>query len=184
MPSDDHTRPFWSGSDAPESKDEPPWGEPEVWVQTNRDLDLAIRENRSGLDRAFEAAQEVRRAMEYLIPIWDDLCSATYPHCDNNCCTAQRVWFELRDLLLFHLLELEIPPGQTRIKLSDPCRYLSPRGCSLPRMTRPWRCSWYLCQAQLDLLSTQPPKAQRRFSRTLNAILENRAIIMESFRAP
>ncbi len=113
--------------------------------------------------------------------MWEELCSLTYPQCDDNCCTASRVWFEYRDLLFFHLLELEIPPGQTRADLSQGCRYLTPRGCSQPRLIRPWRCSWYLCQAQVDLLAARPPRDQRRLSGAVRTILDNRQIMAEAF---
>ncbi len=160
----------------------PPWSGPEAWAGVNQELACLIRGNRPDLDRAVQAAEAVRQGMGHLIPVWESLCAATQQQCQDNCCTAQRVWFDFRDLLLFHLLGLAIPPGQTRADLSEPCRYLSSRGCSLPRLTRPWRCSWYLCQPQVELLAAQPPKEQRRFSRLLRSVLENREEMDSSFR--
>ena len=161
----------------------PLWGSALDWTSINGELAGLVSENAPTLGPAIRAAQEVRQAMERLIPVWEQLCAATYAQCKDNCCTAQRVWFEFRDLLLFHLLGLAIPPGQTRAVLNAPCRYLTPRGCGLPRLTRPWRCSWYLCQDQVDLLATRPPREQRRVSRLLGSILENRESMELSFRA-
>jgi hypothetical protein len=39
-------------------------------------------------------------------------------------------------------------PAQPKANLSMPCRYLGPRGCRLPRIARPWICTWYLCPTQ------------------------------------
>lgn len=161
----------------------PPWGDPGSWNRVNGGLAAMVRGLGERLEPAYSAAQEVCRAMEAMIPVWEELCALTYATCRDNCCTASRVWFEYPDLLLFHLLGLAIPPGQTRSDLTQPCRYLTPMGCSQPRLIRPWRCSWYLCQAQLDLLTTRPPREQRRISATLQRILDNRRRMTEAFEA-
>jgi hypothetical protein len=31
-------------------------------------------------------------------------------------------------------------------------RYWKPKGCVLPRMSRPWICTWYLCPTQKAIL--------------------------------
>ena len=161
----------------------PPWGGPGPWSRVNRELAALVQGRRGRLGPAFRAAEEVRQAMNLMIPVWEDLCARTYPKCRDNCCTASRVWFEYPDLLLFHLLGFEIPPGQTRSDLSQPCRYLTEEGCSQPRLVRPWRCSWYLCQDQLDLLADRPPREQRRISATLRRVLDNRRLMTEAFEA-
>ncbi len=167
----------------PVSGDRPPWGDPDSWADVNQALADFIDNNRSALEFAFAAAEEVRQAFECLNPVWEELCSATCPDCRDICCTASRVWFEFRDLLLIHLLGLKVPPGQTRANLTEGCRYLTPQGCDRPRLNRPWRCSWYLCQAQVDLISARPPKAQRLVSGAIQRVLDNRQLMTDTFRA-
>ena len=93
-------------------EDAPLWGSVLDWTSINGELAGLVSDNAPNLGPAFRAAQEVRQAMERLIPVWEQLCAATYAQCQDNCCTAQRVWFEFRDLLLFHLLGLAIPPAR------------------------------------------------------------------------
>ena len=59
-----------------------------------------------------------------------------------------RVWLDFPDLLFMHLSGQALPLGQLRAQRSEACAYLGPKGCRLPRLSRPWVCTWYLCPEQ------------------------------------
>jgi hypothetical protein len=65
---------------------------------------------------------------------------------------------------------IQVPPGQTRQKPNDPCRYLAVTGCTLARTVRPYVCVWYLCEAHVALLQEEPPGFQRRFLEVMQEI--------------
>jgi len=165
----------------PEREGEPPWGEPGEWRRINRALAGPCAGRGKELEGPLAQARRLAAALEDLFPLLEGLCARTCPSCQDPCCLAARVWFDLPDLISLHLLKKPLPPGQTRDSLSQPCRYLTPTGCALPRPTRPWRCTWYLCSGQMELVSAWPPREQRRLSRIFQEALQARAALAEAF---
>jgi hypothetical protein len=118
------------------------------WARSNTALRRWITARSEVFADAVLAAASVRRQLEKIFPILDDLASATCPWCPEPCCIANRVWFDFRDILFFHLSRIPIPPGPVKGVEKEPCRYLAAHGCILPRLQRPWACTQYLCGTQ------------------------------------
>ena len=55
---------------------------------------------------------------------------------------------------------------------TEPCRHLGPRGCGLPRWQRPYRCTWYFCDALLQRMPSCDPRGYRAFVDRLKALGE------------
>jgi len=121
-----------------------------------------------------EATGAIRTAYHWLDPIMGRYCEITCQDCRDVCCTATGVYYNLTDLLVILTVGSDPPPGQTRSHASEPCRYLTPAGCSLKRPARPYVCVWYLCEAQMDLFQEEPTSTQRRFLSTLESLRRNR----------
>ena len=66
--------------------------------------------------------------------------------------------------------EHPIPPEQLLPNLKEICRYWSLKGCVLPRMSRPWVCTWYLCPTQQANLRQKARHTQDEFSRLIQAV--------------
>jgi hypothetical protein len=130
-----------------------------------------------------EATGALRAAYDWLEPIMERYCEITCPACTDFCCQATRVFFNHTDLLTILALGLTPPPGQTRSGAAEPCRYLTPAGCSLKRTVRPYVCVWYLCEAQMALYREEPAKTQRRFVATLESIRANRLRIESHYES-
>ena len=129
------------------------------WISTNGAL-LAWLESRGpALSVARGIAESIRKQLEALFPLMDDLSRATCPWCPEPCCIVTRVWFDFRDLLLLHLLAVPVPPGPIGRRSGIPCRYLRAHGCRLPRLLRPWACSQYVCGTQRRFLAKTRGKA-------------------------
>jgi hypothetical protein len=138
---------------------------------------LAVLKTRIGrLDQRLvhEATGAIHAAYDWLEPLMVSYCEITCPACSDVCCQATRVFFNHTDLLVILALGLDPPPGQTRPRASEPCRYLTQAGCSLKRTVRPYVCVWYLCEAQMDLYREEPALTQRRYVATLASIRTNR----------
>jgi hypothetical protein len=60
-------------------------------------------------------------------------------------------------LLFLHLNREPLPPHQLRRDLHEPCRFVGRRGCRLPRRSRPWICTWYVCPLQGQVLERDIP---------------------------
>ena len=125
-----------------------PWTTPRAWLAANQSVKFHQRLYHREFEVAAVLAQKLKRCLESIFSVLDELCIDSCPWCPEPCCLKATVWFDFKDLLFLHFNNQTIPPAQPKADLSMPCRYLGPRGCRLPRLTRPWICTWYLCPAQ------------------------------------
>ena len=152
----------------------PPWNSMTTWKAAKWNLDYLIRLYRPELDRAVNFARKIQFRLESIFPLMDDLCAVTCPWCPDPCCLAAKVWVDFKDLLFLHLSYCQIPPVQLLNDLKKKCRYSSPKGCTLPRISRPWACTWYLCPTQMANLRKRPLAMQNMFSHAVQAIKNGR----------
>lgn len=148
----------------------PPWGLKTSWRAANRTLDYLMRLHGPDLDRARALARKVQGRLESIFPLLDDLCAVTCPWCPDPCCLMAKVWVDFQDLLFIHLGGHQIPQAQLLPDMKKTCRYFSPRGCTLPRVTRPWACTWYLCPTQMANFRQKTCRVQDKFNQDIQAI--------------
>jgi hypothetical protein len=151
-------------------QDIPPWNTLASWTEANRSLCFFIQRNQADLEGAIVLAQKIHTHLGSIFSILDDLCNSTCPWCPDPCCLTARVWIDFKDLLLIHLSGHQNPPKQLLPNLKTSCRYWSYKGCVLPRMTRPWICTWYLCPTQKANLCRETRYTQDEFSRLIQAV--------------
>ena len=125
-----------------------PWTTPRIWMAANQSVKFHQRIYHHEFEPVISLAQKLRHRLEGIFSDLDELCVDCCPWCPEPCCLKASVWFDFKDLLFLHFNGQSIPTAQQQDKLSMPCRYLAPRGCRLPRITRPWICTWYLCPTQ------------------------------------
>lgn len=123
----------------------------------------------------------IRERIEWLDPIMTRYCRLTCQGCPDPCCHARKIFFNRTDLLYFAGSDCEAPPGQTRAIAENPCRYLSPVGCSLLRTARPYVCVWFLCEAHIALLHGEPVGFQRQFIKIVGEIRTCRLLLEATF---
>lgn len=126
----------------------PPWAAPREWRAANAAVRHLVDRYGQALDPAASAARSTAHHLVSLFPLLDTLCAETCPHCPDPCCLAATIWVDFKDLLFLHLTGQPLPLGQLTAPGRNPCAGSGPRGCALPRLSRPWVCSWYLCPAQ------------------------------------
>ena len=143
-------------------------------IKENRWRDLwTVLESRLSVmdkDRIQLEARRIGQGIQSLDATMTRYCELTCPSCEDPCCTGLKVFFNQADLLYLLGLGKEIPPGQTRAKAGEPCRYLTPDGCRLPRILRPYVCVWFLCEAQMELFNAESGAFQRQFIKTMQNI--------------
>lgn len=151
----------------------PPWHTKSAW----RDINAIIV---GGLDmhpclsEARAQASTLRRELEMLFPIMENLCAGTCHWCPAPCCVSAKVWYDIKDLLFLHLAGISPPPEQPIHSFQATCRYLGIKGCKLPRLERPWICTWYLCPTLTARLKNMPPPLHTAFSETVQRIKDIR----------
>jgi len=149
----------------------PPWSDRESpWKNSNRALGRLIAHHRNDLKAARSLAEAIRSQLMSLFGLMDDLCRNCCPWCPDPCCILNKVWFDFRDLLFFHLLELPIPPAQLNCGDRQACRYLSHHGCRIPRIIRPWACTRYICGTQTRHLARLNTAPGSRLHQTIETI--------------
>ncbi len=153
---------------------QPPWESRAAWQIVNRDLDYLIHRHRDALKNAVILARNMEAPLESIFILLDDLCSATCPWCPNPCCLSAEVWIDFKDLLFLHLAGHPIPDKQLRSQLKKICRCWRPKGCGLPRISRPWICTWYLCPTQKAILLRKSCDTRDKFSRQVQIVKDCR----------
>jgi len=159
----------------------PPWNSPEAWREANQSVDHLVQLHRPQLNHLLILAYDIRVLLESIFPLLDELCTSTCPWCPDPCCWVATVWIDFTDLLFLHLCGQQIPSAQPQQDLKKTCRYFGPRGCTLPRITRPWCCTWYMCASQLANLHKKDPPVQNTFRQAIQTIRNGRKEMEEEF---
>ena len=142
-------------------RSEIPWGIPDDWVKANKTISYLARIYRHKLRPVIKLAHDTRNRLETIFPILNNLCMNSCTMCPEPCCLSAKIWFNYQDLLFLHFTEQPIPDNQPLSSVKDQCRYISPKGCILPRLHRPWICTWYLCPPQMAVLRREIGKKEQ-----------------------
>ena len=126
-------------------------------------------------------ADYLGKRLDVLFAILDNLCQSSCPRCPEPCCLTAKVWFDFKDLVFLHFARKPIPLNPPLAALEDTCLYLGHRGCMLPRSSRPWVCTWYLCPTQTTVLRKRDPLQYEAFNRIVPEIKELRETLEEEF---
>ena len=153
---------------------EPWWNGDNKWKASNRSLGSWIECRWNELSQARKIAREIRRQLESIFPLLDEISEVTCPWCPDPCCIVNKVWIDFEDLLFLHLLDLPIPPAQLDTGDGQTCRYLSHRGCRLPRLIRPWACTLHMCPTQVRGLDRKRPSVRSKYHSTIQSIKNHR----------
>lgn len=160
-----------------------PWSHPADWLAAQRSIHFHLNRHGGARETLSPLTREMGRLMQDLAFQMDTLCAHTCIHCPDPCCLTASVWFDFRDLLCLHLLGNPIPIGQPASGYREPCRYITPRGCGLPRSIRPWICTWYRCPAQSRWLKKQSGQAGRGVAASLERMKTCRLKLEKRFLA-
>ena len=159
----------------------PPWGSIAAWQEANIGIDYHLKLYFHRLKASRQSARETRIRLESIFSSLDDLCLMTCPRCPDVCCLSASPWYDLRDLIFLHLNQLSIPLTQPISGFKETCCYLSHKGCTLPRIIRPWICTWYLCPAQTANLKKRSINRWQALSRVLGNIKARRKKMEDEF---
>ena len=131
--------------------------------------------------KALAVADFLETQLQTLFPILDELCINTCPRCPETCCLTAKIWFDFKDLLFLHLACKPVPLNPPLAALEDTCLYSGYKGCMLPRISRPWICTWYLCPAQVAILRKGDSLQYNLFHRRVREIKILREELEEEF---
>jgi hypothetical protein len=126
-----------------------------------------------------ETAREAKAAYEEVSSFLERHTSALCPSCENVCCIDRHCSYGKDDRLFLRALGNRPPDDEPRVKDTDPCRFLTPLGCRLPRWRRPFRCTWYFCGRLLEAMPEGKPRQYREFIKALNRLITLRQEVLD-----
>jgi hypothetical protein len=158
-----------------------PLGSSAQWKEAHQSLSYHLCGSSNVWNKALVVAELLETRHKALFPILDELCINTCPRCPEPCCLTAKIWFDFKDLLYLHLARKPVPLNAPLAALDDTCRYSGHKGCMLPRSSRPWICTWYLCPVQTAILRKRDSRQYDAFNRIVREIKCLRQALEEEF---
>ena len=158
-----------------------PWADRKSWRAANHAVAYHLKRYPAVLKKLNIPAQKIQSSLLSVFPVLNDLCADSCPWCPEPCCLNASVWFDFKDLLFLHFNELLIPPCQPKADLKAPCCYLGSKGCRLPRINRPWICTWYLCPTQTAKLKKESPAKHKLLNQAFAQIKSDRKLLENEY---
>lgn len=127
-----------------------------MYNQVNNFIEESFRKQGHKLQRVKELAQRVKEGIERISPFIQQSTEAVCPNCEDVCCLSKHGHYNYEDLIYIYALGLKPPEHDFTRKDSDPCQFLSEKGCILERSVRPSGCNWYFCGSLFDHIEKRP----------------------------
>lgn len=159
-----------------------PWQGPEAWAEMEMSFLTAARalsaENVSALS---SLARKIAINYDCIDEILTTLCGQSCSSCEAVCCRHATVWYDFRDVLFSYFYRQNLPSRQVCKNEDGTCLHLQADGCRLPRVERPFICTWYVCPPQKQLLDSGEEKIRLQSEHSLGEIQRTRKRLEDSF---
>lgn len=133
------------------------WEDPVSWREAQEGLSRLLHRHRDRGGELFTKAASIAGLIRSMDTAMGNLCARTCPSCSDPCCVRADVRYDFRDLIFLHYSGTGLPLGQTvSASGGGACTMLGADGCVLPRIMRPFMCTWYLCPPQMDIVRADP----------------------------
>lgn len=119
-------------------------------------------------------AIELKEIFEIISPYIERHTSLVCPTCEDVCCIDKHGHYDNDDLIFLKALAVEAYQEDDVRKETEPCRFLTSKGCSLERWRRPFRCTSFFCDPLIKSLQADDPKLYRAFVDYFNHLISIR----------
>ncbi len=137
--------------------------------------------HRHRLDLVFEKAQAMKQCYDDFDPFIQHYTSKVCPYCGTVCCANKFGFPEFADIVSFLSLDLSIPEYDLDVDEEAICQFIGEKGCILPRIQRPYRCTWYFCDPLMLQIDIGPAKQYRKFIQDVQDLSRTRGDLMRAF---
>lgn len=141
-----------------------------IYNQAINRLEEIFQNNSNQLQKVNELAQRIKHGINKVSPFIQEFTQIVCPQCKDVCCISKHGYYNYEDLVYIHALGLKPPVFEFGRKDSDPCQFLSEKGCIMERSIRPSGCNWYFCDSLFDLMEKRPE--YQKFDDDLREIAE------------
>ncbi|MCK7507556.1 MAG: hypothetical protein MZV70_28305 [Desulfobacterales bacterium] len=146
-----------------------------------RELDELFSVQSEKLCGAKRLACDFAEAITAMEPYIDQLTSAVCSLCLRVCCINRHSYHDYRDLIFVAARGLKPPLSDRGLPDTDPCQFLSTTGCRMKRTDRPFRCTWYFCDALLRHMAEGPARPYREFVAQMQIAIDLRRSMVGEF---
>jgi hypothetical protein len=153
--------------------------DPHIYAHVSRHLEEAFNKDRKKYQKVREHAQKIKDGFEKISPLIQQNTEKVCPECHHVCCISKHGYYLFEDLIYLYALGLRPPSFEFGKNETDPCQFLSHRGCSIERPLRPSGCTWYFCDPLLEYMEKKPD--YHEFDELLRDIAELWMEMIEEF---
>jgi hypothetical protein len=126
-------------------------------------------------------AKELKNKFDTISPFIQRHTSIICPYCENVCCINKHGYHDKEDIIFLSILGVELPSNDNHRGDSEPCKFLTEKGCCLERWMRPFRCTWYFCEPLLESMKEDKGRRYREFVMSLQSLIAIRQEFLEGF---
>lgn len=151
-----------------------PWIHPVEWEEM-------LKHTQQVCEKLGDVRGEVMDYIDIIVTLYQELdvslnslCDSTCPECTDVCCTIATVWYDQRDILTYHLVTGKLPIKQVSRDGAGICCHLGDTGCMLPRLQRPFICTWYICKTQTAILRSEKDNPHIKIQEQIQMVKECR----------
>ena len=130
-------------------------------------------------DSMNDLANEIKEAFNTVSPFIEKHTAIVCPECKNLCCKDKHGRHDKDDIKFLKAINEPIPPEQTDLDESGPCRYISEKGCYIERYLRPFRCTHFFCDPLLRSLKNDNAKLYSAFVDYLQHLISIRQKLLD-----
>jgi len=119
-------------------------------------------------------ADELKGLFEAVSPFFEKHASAVCPLCEKVCCIKKHGRYNEEDIVFLTALEVDIPSFKQEGEDTEPCTFLTDKGCSLQRWIRPFQCIWYFCEPLHASMLEDSSRTYREFIGNFQKLVKTR----------
>jgi len=150
------------------------WYTAKKWEQVYLSIKKIDDLHREKLGIVYKTANQIRQKFKEMSGLIEEICSQTCVYCKDICCIRATIWFDLKDLIYIYFGTQKFPEHQI---IKSPyrnhkkaCCHFTKKGCMLPRVERPFVCTWYFCPDQKQYIIPENPNMMQCFNQNLEEI--------------
>ncbi len=154
---------------------------PDGFTQILDRLKRFFADNKDKLLPVTLAAQNYSQKMEQVSSFIEAYTQKTCPYCGTVCCAQKHGLPEFGDVAAFLSLGHTPPYYDLHLPLSGACQFMGPRGCTIERIIRPYRCTWYFCDPLLTQIEIGPTAHYNQFIKLVQQLADARGQMLTLF---
>lgn len=141
------------------------------WSAQAGQIEKIFRSHREMLGGVVCSARKVKKGIQIIDPFIQHHTSVVCHRCRKVCCVGKNAYYDIEDLIYLNALGHK-PEEFVHMDGSEPCRFLSFKGCRLERTIRPSGCNWYFCETLLEYMENTSLGGYKEFDETLQDVID------------